>query len=145
MKLLKILLIGFSLTVLALGSVTAQSTVSSDGSQDVLYSCNCGPGCECNAVSNKPGNCPCGVPMQEGNVIKEGEKGTALCQCGNGCKCGMSKDDPAKCACGKELKRVANEDNANYVCNCGKACNCNYKSEHPGKCSCGKKLKKSDY
>jgi len=29
------------------------------------YACACGPGCQCNTISQKPGKCSCGVPMKE--------------------------------------------------------------------------------
>ncbi len=32
---------------------------------EVLYSCNCGPGCKCNSQSKAPGNCSCGTPLKQ--------------------------------------------------------------------------------
>ncbi len=29
------------------------------------YACACGAGCDCNTISQKPGNCSCGKPMKE--------------------------------------------------------------------------------
>ena len=29
------------------------------------YACACGPGCNCNTISQRPGNCSCGKPMKE--------------------------------------------------------------------------------
>ena len=140
MKLLKILVIGVALTSLSVGSVAAQS--DSNNSQEIVYSCNCGPECKCNSASSQPGDCPCGVPMKAGNVIEDKDGEAILCQCEMGCKCGLSKDDPTKCACGKDVKRSGMTDKGAYSCDCGDACKCNYRSDKPGKCSCGKPLKK---
>jgi hypothetical protein len=30
-----------------------------------LYSCACGPGCNCGTISQKPGKCACGKPMKK--------------------------------------------------------------------------------
>jgi hypothetical protein len=30
-----------------------------------LYACACGKGCNCNTISQKPGNCACGKPMKK--------------------------------------------------------------------------------
>ena len=140
MKLFKILVIGVALTSLCSGYVLAQS--DSGSSQKVVYSCDCGPTCKCNSVSDKPGKCACGVQMKAGNVIAEEGGEAVLCQCAKGCGCGVSKDDPTKCACGKDVKRSAMPEKASYSCDCGKACKCNVTSDKPGKCSCGKALKK---
>ena len=29
------------------------------------YACACGPGCDCNTISQKPGSCSCGKPLKE--------------------------------------------------------------------------------
>jgi len=29
------------------------------------YACACGPGCNCNTISQKPGSCSCGKPLKE--------------------------------------------------------------------------------
>ena len=141
MNLFKIVVISVALTSLCVGYVAAQS--DSSKSQEVVYSCNCGPDCKCNTTSNQPGKCTCGVPMKAGNVIAEENGEAILCQCGEGCKCGLSKDDQTKCACGKDVKRSGKADNKAYSCDCGAACMCNYTSEKPGKCNCGKALKKN--
>ena len=49
--------------------------------QDVLYTCNCGPQCNCNSMSTKPGNCACGTPMKWGHVLKVEGNEAILCQC----------------------------------------------------------------
>jgi len=112
--------------------------------QDVLYTCNCGPQCPCNAVSKLPGNCPCGKPMAWGHVIKvEGDE-ALLCTCEQGCKCQINAEDPAKCACGKPVKRVSLKGTGLQFCNCGGACTCNTVSAEPGNCRCGMPLKTVD-
>jgi len=140
MKFFKILVIGVALVSLCGGYVFAQS--DSGSSPKVVYSCDCGPACKCNSVSEEPGNCACGAPMKAGNVIAEEDGEAVLCQCAKGCGCGINKDDPTKCACGKDVKRSVMPEKASYSCDCGKACKCNVTSDKPGKCSCGKALKK---
>lgn len=140
MNLFKVLVIGVALTSLCVGPLAAQP--DSNNSQEIVYSCNCGPECQCKSASNQPGHCACGVPMKAGNVIAEEEGEAILCQCAGGCKCGLSQEDPTKCACGKDVKRKSKSDKGAYSCDCGDACQCNYTSDKPGKCSCGKPLKK---
>ena len=107
---------------------------------DVLYSCACGPDCNCGSVSTKPGDCKCGKPMEWGHVVRiEGD--TALvCTCAEGCECSIDPKDPTKCGCGKELKKVSLKDSGIFYCNCGGACSCNTLSDEPGPCRCGMQL-----
>lgn len=116
-----------------------------DVRQDVLYTCNCGPQCNCNSMSTKPGNCACGVPMKWGHVLKVEGNEAILCQCNKGCRCeGLDPKDPTKCNCGTKVKRVNLAGSGIYFCNCGGSCYCNTVSDSPGKCKCGMNLKKVD-
>jgi len=113
--------------------------------QDVLYTCNCGPQCNCNSVSTKPGDCACGNPLKWGHVLKVEGNEAILCQCAEGCRCaGLDPNDPSKCACGTSVKRVNLAGTGIYFCNCGGSCYCNTVSDKPGKCKCGMNLKKVD-
>ncbi len=112
--------------------------------QDVLYSCNCGPECNCNSVSINPGNCKCGKPMKWGHVLKIEGTQAILCTCAEGCKCSIDPKDPTKCGCGNPVKKVELKGTGIYFCNCGAACNCNTVSDKPGKCACGMEMKKVD-
>jgi hypothetical protein len=112
--------------------------------QDVLYTCNCGPGCTCNTVSTSPGVCRCGAPLKWGHIVRvEGEE-AILCQCAEGCTCTFNPQDPTSCSCGKPLKRVSLKGSGLYFCNCGGSCMCNTVSDQPGKCRCTMDLKKVD-
>jgi hypothetical protein len=112
--------------------------------QDVLYTCNCGPQCNCNSVSTRPGDCKCGKPMVWGHVVKIEGTDALVCTCPEGCKCSIDPKDPTKCGCGKPLKRVSLKGTGLYFCNCGGSCTCNTVSDKPGKCRCGMDLKKVD-
>jgi hypothetical protein len=88
---------------------------------DEIYACNCGPGCPCQMMSRKEGNCGCGQPMVKAKVKSVGE-GTAVlvigekeqtfktvgkyaCACA-GCKCDSISQTPAKCTCGVDMVKV---------------------------------------
>jgi len=108
---------------------------------DVLYSCACGDGCDCNSVSTKPGNCRCGKPMAWGHVVKVEGSEALVCRCAEGCNCKQDAADPTKCGCGKPLKRVDLSGSGLFFCNCGGSCTCNTLSAEPGNCKCGMPLK----
>ena len=112
-----------------------------DTRSDVLYSCACGGGCECNSVSTKAGNCRCGKPMEWGHVVKVEEDEALVCLCAEGCACKQDVTDPTKCACGKPLKRVNLAGTGMFFCNCGGSCTCNTISGEVGNCKCGMPLK----
>ena len=109
---------------------------------DVLYSCACGGGCDCNSVSKTPGNCRCGKPMAWGHVVKVEGNEALLCTCAEGCSCKQDAAKPTHCACGKPLKRVNLEGTGMFFCNCGGSCTCNTISSEAGNCKCGMPLKK---
>jgi len=109
---------------------------------DVLYSCACGGGCDCNSVSKTPGNCRCGKPMEWGHVVKVEGNEALLCTCAEGCSCKQDAANPTHCACGKPLKRVNLEGTGMFFCNCGGSCTCNTISSEAGNCKCGMPLKK---
>ena len=121
---------------------TSETSGKEGDRQDVLYTCNCGPQCDCNTVSTTAGKCACGVPLKWGHVLKiEGDE-AILCQCNEGCKCaGLDAKDPTKCACGAPVKRVSLKGTGIHFCNCGGSCYCNTVSSAPGKCKCGMDLK----
>ena len=132
----------FSLLVIGIG--TMQSTAADTERHDVLYTCDCGAGCDCNTVSTTPGKCKCGKEMKWGHVLKIEGNEAILCTCGEGCQCGgLDAKDPSKCVCGMPVKRVSREGTGIYFCNCGSGCYCNTVSDQPGKCKCGMDLKKS--
>jgi hypothetical protein len=107
---------------------------------DVIYWCNCGPECKCNAVATKPGKCGCGKEMAGGHVVFM-EGNTALaCTCGPTCVCKIDPNDHTKCGCGKPIKRINLEGTGIYFCNCKGSCGCNTVSDKPGTCSCGMPL-----
>ena len=81
----------------------AADAVKADAIKNV-YICGCGPACGCNTVAAQPGNCPCGKPLIEKQVLKEDADKVYVCACPEGCKCGLDQADPTKCACGKELR-----------------------------------------
>jgi len=110
--------------------------------QDVIYSCACGEGCNCDTVSTTPGNCRCGKPMAWGHVVKSEGDDVLVCTCAEGCACKLDADDPTKCACGNPLKRISLKDSGLYFCNCGGSCLCNTVSDKEGTCKCGMPLKK---
>lgn len=107
---------------------------------DVLYSCACGPECQCGSVSTQPGNCKCGKPMEWGHVVRIEGDTAFVCTCAEGCKCSADPKDPMKCGCGKALKKVSLKDSGIFYCNCGGSCTCNTLSDKPGPCKCGMQL-----
>jgi hypothetical protein len=129
--------------VVLLGAAMKTATAD-EPRQDVLYYCNCGPDCNCNSVSTKPGDCKCGKPMKWGHVVKIEGTDALVCTCDEGCKCSIDAKDPTKCGCGKPLKKISLKGTGIYFCNCGGSCSCNTVSDHPGKCKCGMDLKKVD-
>jgi hypothetical protein len=108
---------------------------------DVLYSCACGGGCDCNSVSTVPGNCRCGKPMEWGHVVKVEGNEALLCTCAEGCTCKQDPANPTLCGCGKPLKRVNLEGTGMFFCNCGGSCTCNTVAAQAGNCKCGMPLK----
>lgn len=117
------------------------ATASQGERKDVLYTCACGAGCDCNSVSTTPGNCRCGKPMAWGHVVKVEGNQALLCTCAEGCACKQDPANPAQCACGKPLKRVNLEGSGIFFCNCGGSCTCNTLSAEAGSCKCGMPLK----
>jgi len=111
---------------------------------DLIYTCACGPDCNCGMVSTKPGKCKCGKDMVAGHVLKVEGSEALVCTCGDKCTCKLDPNDPTKCGCGKPVKRVDLKGSGLYFCNCGGACMCNYVSDMPGECRCGMPLKKVD-
>lgn len=132
-------------SLLLVGSGAIQSPAADADRHDVLYTCACGPSCNCNTVSTKPGKCACDKELKWGHVLKIEGNEAILCQCGEGCQCGgLDAKDPSKCVCGNPVKRVSLEGTGIYFCNCGASCFCNTVSDQPGKCRCGMDLKKEE-
>lgn len=141
MRVLNIMLAHSCLLLVLAGCATKQTHVHS-GRTDVLYSCDCGPSCECNTLATKPGKCTCGVPLKWGHVLKVEGNEALLCQCGEGCQCvGLNPENASQCVCGTPVKRVNLAGSGIYFCNCGGACSCNWVSAQSGKCKCGMDLK----
>jgi len=108
---------------------------------DVLYSCNCGPGCKCSTLAKTPGLCSCGKPLAWGHVVRvEGDE-ALLCTCAQGCQCAFDPKDPTKCGCGQPVKQVSLKGSGLFFCNCGGSCACNTVSMAPDTCRCGMPLK----
>jgi hypothetical protein len=107
---------------------------------DVIYTCNCGPSCDCNTVAVEPGTCTCGTELTGGHVLMVDGNVATVCTCGADCSCELDPDDPTKCGCGEDVKMVSLEGTGLYYCNCGGSCKCNYVSDEPGTCSCGMEL-----
>jgi hypothetical protein len=107
---------------------------------DVIYTCSCGPDCDCGAASTAPGTCDCGSELVEGHLVKVEGNVALVCACGGDCTCELSAEDETKCGCGMDVKRVNLEGKGLYYCNCGGSCKCNHISAEPGTCSCGMEL-----
>lgn len=132
------------LLVLSLAAPIVHGEETETERRDILYSCACGPECDCNAVSTEPGQCACGKDLEAGHVVKiEGDE-ALVCTCGADCTCELDDEDPTKCGCGKTIKRVNLAGTGIYFCNCDSSCTCNTVSKEPGDCKCGMKLKKVD-
>ena len=117
-----------------------QGAATADERHDVLYVCNCGPECRCDAVSKRAGDCDCGEALKWTHIVRvEGDE-ALLCTCGEGCSCSLDSTDHSKCVCGNPLWRVSLKETGIYFCNCGGSCQCNFASDKPGECSCGMAL-----
>ncbi len=144
MRLWKLFLLAAILALVA-GCAAMQKGEEQAERHDVLYFCDCGPQCNCNTVSTKPGKCACGMKMKWGHVIRVEGNEAIVCQCKEGCRCeGLDPKDPTKCTCGTPVKRINLAGTGIYFCNCGGSCSCNTVSDKPGDCKCGMKLKKVD-
>lgn len=109
-------------------------------SHDIIYSCACGPECDCNTVSTEPGTCTCGAKLVQGRVLMVDGHTASVCTCGPDCTCEIDSEDPTKCSCGNEIKLVSLEGTGLYFCNCGGRCTCNHIAAKPGECHCGMQL-----
>jgi hypothetical protein len=98
------LMVLFTLILLWTVPATADHHMQAANAVKNVYICGCGPACGCNMMAEQPGNCPCGKPMIEKQVLKEEADKVYVCACADNCKCGLNQADPAKCACGKELR-----------------------------------------
>ena len=119
------LLLLWTVPATAAHHLPAADAVKADAVKNV-YICGCGPACGCNTVAAQPGNCPCGKPLIEKQVLKEDADKVYVCACEGDCKCGLNQTDPTKCACGKELRaypKVAKPDCAHGMpAGCDKPC-----------------------
>lgn len=118
-----------------------QAAVAADVRADVLYACDCGPGCTCNTLSKQPGKCACGKPLRWHHVLKVENDQALLCSCAEGCKCALDPADSSRCGCGKPVKRVSLKGSGLFFCDCGGSCTCNTVSSEAGECRCGMPLK----
>jgi hypothetical protein len=107
---------------------------------DVIFTCSCGPDCECGAAAMTAGKCECGTDLVAGHLVKVEGNEALVCTCEEGCICEINAEDETKCGCGKDVKRVNLEGKGLYYCNCGGSCTCNHVSAEPGKCGCGMDL-----
>ena len=147
MKVFQKVLVVFSLCMFAgvVGCAGHRGAGTAGGEKhDVIYTCACGPQCQCGTVSVKPGKCACGKDLVPGHVLKVEGTEAIVCQCGKDCACQIDAKDQTKCACGKPVKRVDLSGSGLYFCNCMGSCSCNYLSDAPGKCRCGMDLKKAE-
>jgi len=123
----------------ALAPAPAEEAVA-EVRHDLIYTCGCGPECECGAVSATAGKCDCGSELVQAHLLKvEGDEGL-VCGCESGCTCDIDAEDNTKCGCGKDVKRVSFEGKGIYYCNCGGSCTCKYVAAEAGKCACGMDL-----
>ncbi len=138
------LILGGLLLVVPACATTGVSRVQ-EVRKDVVYSCNCGPQCQCNSVSTEAGKCACGKALKWGHVLKVEGNDALLCQCEEGCRCaGLAPNDPTQCTCGNAVKRVHLDGTGIHFCNCGGSCMCNTVSDRAEQCKCGMELKKVD-
>jgi hypothetical protein len=107
---------------------------------DQVYTCACGPDCDCGAISMEAGNCGCGTEMVQAHLLKVDGNTASLCSCAGDCTCELNAEDPTKCSCGSDVKQVSLEGKGLYYCNCGGSCTCNHISAEAGKCGCGMDL-----
>lgn len=105
----------------------------------VYYVCDCGPDCNCNSMSKKPGNCTCNKKMRQMHLLEIDGDTALFCTCGAGCECKINPDDKTQCGCNKPVKKVSLK--GKYVCACGPDCKCGSISDKPGKCKCGSEMK----
>ncbi len=137
-------ILGGALVLLAACATTAVSP-GPEVRKDVVYTCDCGPQCQCNAVSTEAGKCACGKPLKWGHVVRVEGNDALVCQCAEGCRCaGLGPNDSTKCACGNPVKRVNLAGTGVHFCNCGGSCTCNTVSHRAEQCKCGMELKKVD-
>ncbi len=107
---------------------------------DVLFTCNCGPECECGSVSAEAGTCSCGTELVAAHMVKVEGNEALVCGCAGDCTCAINADDETTCSCGTAIRRVSLEGSGIYFCNCGGSCTCNFVSTEPGNCACGMEL-----
>ena len=104
-----------SLVLLWIVPATADQHGKAAEAAKSVYICGCGPACGCDMVSAQPGNCPCGKPLIEKQVLREDADKVYVCACPDNCKCALNQADPAKCACGKELRAYPKQARAGCV------------------------------
>ena len=126
------------------GAMQGAAGEAAGGKNDVIYTCACGPQCQCGTASTKPGKCACGEDLVAGHVLKVEGTEALVCQCGRDCTCQLDPKDPTRCGCGKPVKRVDLAGTGVDFCNCMGSCTCNYLSDRPGKCRCGMNLTKAE-
>ncbi len=123
--------------MIASGVIAAETQPSN--SNQLYYICDCGAECNCNSISQQPGNCACGKPMKQSHLLAIEQSNALFCTCGAGCNCKLNPEDHSKCGCGNPVKKISLK--GKYICTCGEGCSCNTISEKPGTCRCGKPLK----
>jgi hypothetical protein len=57
---------------------------------DLIYTCGCGPECECGEVSKEPGTCGCGSEMVQTHMLMVDGNVATLCSCGGDCTCELN-------------------------------------------------------
>jgi hypothetical protein len=112
--------------------------------RNVLYTCACGPTCQCTTATTAAGQCSCGKPLKWNHVLKVEGSVALVCSCAEGCTCAMDPQNGTQCGCGQEVKRVELKGTGLYFCNCGGSCACNTVATKPGKCGCGMALKRAE-
>ena len=86
---------------------------------DVLYTCSCGPECDCGSVSTEAGTCTCGTDLVAAHMVKVEGNEALVCGCDGDCTCEINAEDETTCSCGTEIRRVSLEGSGIYYCNCG--------------------------
>jgi hypothetical protein len=128
------------MAVEAVAAEMVMDDVEAEVRNDVLYTCNCGPECDCGSVSAEAGTCGCGTELAAAHMVKVEGNEALVCGCAGDCTCEINAEDETTCSCGTEIRRVSLEGSGIYYCNCGGSCTCNFVATEAGNCACGMEL-----
>ena len=93
---------------LAVFSLFASNIMAGDAAKetpDLVYTCKCGKGCDCNDISFEKGKCPCGKKLGKYSIFKIEGDVAIVCACGGGCECDYNESE-GTCSCGLGVKKV---------------------------------------